>query len=605
MNGRRTVRAWVLIGLVASSLLLGTSPRSRLDAAVTREEVERAIRDGVRFLTQAQRGDGSWPDVHTDTKTGTTSLVTLALLTAGEKKDSPSVRAALDYLRKFGPDQLNSTYAIALQTMVYAAAEPERDQSAHRRQRELARIRPDQGGRPDPLAWLLDLFELETDPARRQLEHPVRPARPQCRQRGRRTREARGVGPFPRLLGAVPEARRKLGLHARFHGLDGQHDLRGDLQPGDHRSETVPGPGIARGGADPQLRQGRAQSQVSSAGSTGWPITFRSARTTATASSGSFTISMAWNGRAGWRAFASSASTTGTAWAPRSSCTSRTGSRASGRVSASRATRSSPPASPSSSWPRAAPRSWSTSCATAPGTTGTTIPTTSATSSSVVSRRLEEPPHLAGRRPGRRLRRRPPPGPHRLLQRAPGPRVQCPGQAEPPRLRRAGGLPLRRRLLPQQGIRRRLQAAHEGALPRGGVQAAAPLRRPPGLAGQAPADPGRLSALGHRARLPDRRHLLAQGPLVLLEPGRARRRTTARSSWPPGSVRTSSTTPPARSFPPTSSSSARFTTSRPPRSSAMRCGSPSSSMPAAGTWPRWRFPTSWTPWASLRSTSPW
>ena len=34
----------------------------------------------------------------------------------------------LDYLRDFGPEQLNSTYAIALQTMVFAAAEPERDQ---------------------------------------------------------------------------------------------------------------------------------------------------------------------------------------------------------------------------------------------------------------------------------------------------------------------------------------------------------------------------------------------------------------------------------------------------------------------------------------------
>jgi hypothetical protein len=49
------------------------------------------------------------------------------LLTAGERPDSPTIRAALDYLRHFGPQQLRSTYAIGLQTMALAAGEPERD----------------------------------------------------------------------------------------------------------------------------------------------------------------------------------------------------------------------------------------------------------------------------------------------------------------------------------------------------------------------------------------------------------------------------------------------------------------------------------------------
>src|SRR5271166_5349538 len=96
--------------------------------AVTREEVERAIRDGLRYLKQAQRADGSWDDASPQARTGTTSLVTLALLTAGEKPDSPTIRKALTHLRRFGPEDLRSTYAIALQTMVFAAAEPERDQ---------------------------------------------------------------------------------------------------------------------------------------------------------------------------------------------------------------------------------------------------------------------------------------------------------------------------------------------------------------------------------------------------------------------------------------------------------------------------------------------
>src|SRR5208337_3649139 len=92
------------------------------------EQVERAIREGVRYLKQEQRADGSWDDASPQAKTGTTSLVTLALLAAGEKPDSSSIRKALSHLRRFGPEDLGSTYAIALQTMVFAAAEPERDQ---------------------------------------------------------------------------------------------------------------------------------------------------------------------------------------------------------------------------------------------------------------------------------------------------------------------------------------------------------------------------------------------------------------------------------------------------------------------------------------------
>src|SRR5258708_26400991 len=67
---------------------------------VTREEVERAIREGVRFLKSQQRGDGSWSEVDEDARTGTTSLVTLALLTAGEAPDSPAVARALEFLRR-------------------------------------------------------------------------------------------------------------------------------------------------------------------------------------------------------------------------------------------------------------------------------------------------------------------------------------------------------------------------------------------------------------------------------------------------------------------------------------------------------------------------
>ena len=138
---RLSGRLWIL-ALAMVVAVTGSTPCS---AGVTREEVERAIREGIRYLKQQQRDDGSWADAEAEAKSGTTSLVTLALVTAGEKPDSPAVRKALELLRRLGPDDLRSTYAIGLQTMVFAAAEPERDQlriAANVEWLERAQIRP-------------------------------------------------------------------------------------------------------------------------------------------------------------------------------------------------------------------------------------------------------------------------------------------------------------------------------------------------------------------------------------------------------------------------------------------------------------------------------
>jgi RNA polymerase sigma factor (sigma-70 family) len=91
------------------------------------KQVEPAVKQGVAFLKSQQQPDGSWTDVENDARTGMTSLVVLALLAAGEKPDSPSIRKSLEYLRGFRPNDLHSTYAISLQTMAYAAAEPAKD----------------------------------------------------------------------------------------------------------------------------------------------------------------------------------------------------------------------------------------------------------------------------------------------------------------------------------------------------------------------------------------------------------------------------------------------------------------------------------------------
>ncbi len=114
-------KRWIPVGLVVSILAGAT-----VEAAVSREQVEKGIKLGVRFLKQKQRADGSWLELQDDAKTGQTSLITLALLTAGEPADSPEMSKALSYLGKFTPDQLDSTYSVALQTMVFAAADPKR-----------------------------------------------------------------------------------------------------------------------------------------------------------------------------------------------------------------------------------------------------------------------------------------------------------------------------------------------------------------------------------------------------------------------------------------------------------------------------------------------
>ncbi len=90
---------------------------------ITPEMVREAIQRGVNYLKNVQNPDGSWGDWPLQPG-ARTSLCTLALLNAGVKTTDPAIQKALANLRNLRPD---STYAVALQTMVFCQAEPVRD----------------------------------------------------------------------------------------------------------------------------------------------------------------------------------------------------------------------------------------------------------------------------------------------------------------------------------------------------------------------------------------------------------------------------------------------------------------------------------------------
>ena len=161
--------------------------------------------------------DGSWADVHGEARTGTTSLVTLALLTAGEQPDSPTVRkaprlppqlrarAAQQHLRRRAPDDgLRRRRA-------RARPDPHRSptstgSSGPRSSRATRSTGPARGPTPAP-----------SGPSPATTRTPSTPCSA-CNAASEvgRAGQARGLGPGPDLLGAQPEARRELGLHARL-----------------------------------------------------------------------------------------------------------------------------------------------------------------------------------------------------------------------------------------------------------------------------------------------------------------------------------------------------------------------------------------------------
>src|ERR1700694_4066103 len=86
------------------------------------DRVRRAINRGEQFLRDQEDHKGHWEldgGLATQRPGGETSLVLLALLNAGVKSDDPIIERGLKYLRTVQP---HDTYAVGLQTMVFAAA---------------------------------------------------------------------------------------------------------------------------------------------------------------------------------------------------------------------------------------------------------------------------------------------------------------------------------------------------------------------------------------------------------------------------------------------------------------------------------------------------
>ena len=442
-----------------SGVLFRCSEQPSARAGVTSEEVERAIRQGVRFLKERQRADGSWADADQAAQTGTTSLVALALLTAGEKADSPTIQRALEFLRQIRPDQLNSTYAIALQTMVFAAAEPETRPAADPGQCRMARARPDQSsatGCPG----------REPGTILKSQGHPGDNSNTQYALLGLNAASEAGLTVRPEVW-ALSRTYFELsqnrdggwGYTPRHKQSTASMTCAGHLQPDLLGLEAISESrdlckarrsiDCGKGGFDPFLNRGidwlanhfDVQPELRARPAVEDSITFTDS-----------------SGPAGSPVCGSSARTTGIAWAPKRSSARRTRSPGSGAGAAGERGRGDQlcPAVPGQG-----------SCAGL-----------DQQASAISPRRLEQrrrrrsqhgrrssrttgkPAHLAGRRP------RAPPRIQDMLQ-APiaffngheAPEFSARAQAEPPRLRRAGGLHLRRGLLRQLGHSTRVSSA--------------------------------------------------------------------------------------------------------------------------------------------------
>ena len=242
------------------------------------EPVERAIREGVRFLKQQQHPDGSWPEIEKRPTRGRPAWSTLALLTAGEQPDSPTIRKALEFLRNFGPDESSQHLRdrVADHGLRRRRSGP-RSASIAANVEWLERC-PDQAGRPDgsgPGPWTYSENKMQAgDNSNTQYALLGLNAASEVGRRGRR----RGLGAVPRTTSSDSRIATVAGRTHPFTAVDRQHDLAGDLQPDHHRARSG-----TQGRSTSRARRSGTAARAGSTGtcsraSTGWPAISRSSQ---------------------------------------------------------------------------------------------------------------------------------------------------------------------------------------------------------------------------------------------------------------------------------------------------------------------------------------
>ncbi|MCA9249001.1 MAG: DUF4159 domain-containing protein [Planctomycetales bacterium] len=113
----------LLLGLGLAAFIPGPLAAQQDAATINAEQVNRAIDRGVAYLKRVQTPRGAWFELPAQGN-GVTALCTLALLNAGVDVQDIVIERALHELRK---EQREKTYATALSTMVFCAAEPKKD----------------------------------------------------------------------------------------------------------------------------------------------------------------------------------------------------------------------------------------------------------------------------------------------------------------------------------------------------------------------------------------------------------------------------------------------------------------------------------------------
>lgn len=114
MISKRLVRVVSVFAMAATSLV-SLTPRTALSAEIDASTVQQSIDRGVQYIRGVQNQRGGW-DEYGSQSCGLSALCTLAMINAGVSRDDPALVSALQYLRKFEP---NETYSVALQTLVF------------------------------------------------------------------------------------------------------------------------------------------------------------------------------------------------------------------------------------------------------------------------------------------------------------------------------------------------------------------------------------------------------------------------------------------------------------------------------------------------------